>query len=246
MHRLFVPRSELQPGSTALLLEGAQARYLSSVLRLGPGAALEIFDGEGGSHAAIVRASAPDAVELELGERRVEPAAALDVVLAQALAKGDKLDLVVQKATELGVRRIVPLQAERSVVRLDRERGASRAERWRRIAQEASRQCGRSDVPTIDEPRSWAELFAALEAEPDRRALLLDPKQTSLRLSAAARGQPKLLIAIGPEGGFSPGEQEQAVRAGMLPVGLGPRVLRTETVALAALAVVLHVAGELG
>src|SRR5207249_8941821 len=116
------------------------------------------------------------------------------VVLAQALAKGDKLDLVVQKATELGASRIVPLHAERSVVKLDQKRSAARAERWRRIAQEASRQCGRADVTKIDNPSSWAELFANLQNDPDRRAILLDP-EAELRLSAAARGAPKLLIA---------------------------------------------------
>ena len=150
-----------------------------------------------------------------------------------------------QKATELGASRIVPLHAQRSVVKLDDRRGGARAERWRRIAQEAARQCGRADVPTIDNPTSWDELFANLQNEPERRAILLQP-EAALRLSAAARGASKLLIAVGPEGGFSPAEREAAERSGFIAAGLGPRVLRTETVALAALAVVLHLHGELG
>jgi len=247
VHRLFLPPAELSRAAGGVLrLEGGKARYLISVLRLAAGASLELFDGEGLTVAALVESAAAEGVELRLGESRKAAPGAVDVVLVQALAKGDKLDLVVQKATELGVARIVPLQAERSVVKLDAERGASRAVRFRRIAQEASRQCGRSDVPAVDEPRSWDQLLALVAGEPDRRALILVPTETALRLGPASRGASKLLIAVGPEGGFSPGELERALAAGFVAVGLGPRVLRTETVALAALAVVQHVAGELG
>jgi 16S rRNA (uracil1498-N3)-methyltransferase len=170
----------------------------------------------------------------------------VDVWLAQALAKGEKLDLVVQKATELGVARIVPLAAERSVVRLDDDRAERRAGRLRRIAQEAARQCGRSDVPPVDAPRTLSGLGALLQADPGRRGLLLDPEERTMRLAQAARGASHLLIAVGPEGGFSPAERAQAVAAGFVPVALGRLVLRTETAGIAALAIVQHLAGELG
>ena len=98
----------------------------------------------------------------------------------------------------------------------------------------------------VDEPAGWDAVFAVLRDEPARRGLLLDPEQAGLRLGQAARGARRVLIAIGPEGGFSVDERERAVRGGMLPVGLGPLVLRTETAGLAALAIVLHVHGELG
>jgi 16S rRNA (uracil1498-N3)-methyltransferase len=166
------------------------------------------------------------------------------VVLVQALAKGEKMDLVVQKATELGASRIVPLASERAVVKL--QPGAAKLDRWRRIAQEAARQCGRADVPRIDEPCGLAEVLRMLRDDPERRGLLLDVEEKSLRLSAAARGVSRLLLAVGPEGGFSPEEHDQARRGGMLPVALGPLVLRTETAGLAALAVLLHVHGDLG
>ena len=237
MHRLFAPDA----AAGTLRLEGARAHYLFSVLRLSPGAQVELFDGAGGRFPATVGSVS----ELLVGPKLPAAAAGADIVLAQALAKGDKLDLVVQKATELGATRIIPLATERSVVKLLAERATSRAERWRRIAQEAARQCGRADVPAIDEPRSWEELFAELAKEPDRRGLLLHP-EAELRLSAAARGAPKLLLAVGPEGGFSPAERESCARADLLECSLGPRVLRTETVALAALAVVQHLAGGLG
>lgn len=243
MKRLYVNPAQL---GAIIRLGGAQARYLTAVLRLVPGDSIELFDGLGSRWPAEVIATAATVVELRVGQKLPdEPHGAADVWLAQALAKADKLDFVVQKATELGARRIVPLFTERAVVKLDAERGAARAERWRRIAQEAARQCGRADVPRVDAPRTWDELFPLLHEEPDRHGILLDPGAEK-RLSAAARGTARILLAVGPEGGFSPEERERAQRQGFAAAALGPRVLRTETVALAALAVLMHVQGELG
>jgi len=239
MHRLYVPPGQLA-GAPRVKLTADQSRHLLTVLRLAPGAEIEVFDGAGGRFRAVLAGQ-----ELEIGARLAADGRKTDVVLVQALAKGEKMDLIVQKATELGVTRIVPLTADRAVVRLDADRGRSRAERWRRIAQEASRQCGRADVPRIDEPRGWDGVFA-LAREEDRRALLLDPEERELRLGAAARGVSRLLLAVGPEGGFSEEEKAGAAGATFVPVGLGPLVLRSETAGLAAVAVVLHVNGELG
>jgi 16S rRNA (uracil1498-N3)-methyltransferase len=222
-------------------LTPGQARHVA-VLRLSPGAALELFDGGG----RRFRAELTDGGVRVLEELPREPGRRADLVLVQALAKGEKMELVVQKATELGASRIVPLSAERAVVRLEGERGASRAERWRKVAQEAARQCGRSDVPRIDEPSTWAEVFASLRSEPERRGVLLDPDERDLRLSAAVRGATRLLLAVGPEGGFSTVERDRALREGMVAASLGPLILRTETAGLAALAIALHVHGELG
>jgi 16S rRNA (uracil1498-N3)-methyltransferase len=230
-HRLFVAPAQL--GGSEVALTPEQGRYLQAVLRLEAGAGIEVFDGQGGRYRA--RLAAPGRLRIE--ERMAQQARPLDVVLVQALAKGEKFDLVVQKATELGASRILPLAAERAVVRLDPSRGQSRAERWRRIAQEAARQCGRSDVPRIDEPCGWEGVFSLLRDDPDRRGLLLDAQERELR---------RLLIVVGPEGGFSPEERNRAREEGILPVALGPLVLRTETAGLAALAVVLHVHGALG
>jgi 16S rRNA (uracil1498-N3)-methyltransferase len=234
MHRLLVARIE-----DRISLSAEQARYLRSVLRLESGAEIEIFDGRGARHAAVLEG---DVLRVS-GALPAAPARALDVVLAQALAKGEKMDLIVQKATELGASRIVPLASERAVVK---QPGAAKLLRWRRIAEEAARQCGRADVPRIDEPCSFAELLVILQGDPLRRGLLLDPEEKQVRLSAAARGVPQLLLAVGPEGGFSPEERDQARHSGMLPVALGPLVLRTETAGLAALAVLLHIHGDLG
>ena len=244
MHRLFVPPEQVG-NAQRVKLTPAQARHLGTVLRLKPGEEIEVFDGRGARFRAWLEDS--DAAVLRLAEPLPEaPVRAVDVVLAQALAKGEKMDLVVQKATELGAARIVPFASERTVVRLDAERGPGRAERWRRVAQEAARQCGRADVPMIDEPAGWDRVLGLLRDEPGRRGLLLDPEESKLRLGAAARGARKLLLAVGAEGGFSSQERERARQGGLLPAGLGPLVLRTETAGLAALAVLLHVHGELG
>src|SRR4051812_22618767 len=204
MHRLYVPQEQLR--GPRVILTPEQARYLGTVLRLGPGEELEVFDGKGARFRAWLE-DAPElgAAALRLAEPLAEgPMRAVDVVLVQALAKGEKMELVVQKATELGATRIVPLASERAVVRLTAERGGSRAERWRRVAQEAARQCGRADVPQVDEPLDWDAVFELLRKEPARRGLLLDPEEKQLRLGAAARGASRILLAIGPEGGFSP------------------------------------------
>ncbi|MFL5312479.1 MAG: 16S rRNA (uracil(1498)-N(3))-methyltransferase [Myxococcales bacterium] len=239
MHRLFVPPEQI---AELVRLDPAQSRHLELVLRLGPGEELEVFDGKGARWPARIESAGV----LRLGPRADPQRGAADVWLAQSLAKGEKLDLVVQKATELGATRILPLAAERSVVRLDADRGERRAARLRRIAQEAARQCGRSDVPAVDAPCTVADLAGLLRADPERRGLLLDPEERALRLSQAARGASRLLIAVGPEGGFTPAERAGAAAAGFAPVTLGSRVLRTETAGLAALAIVLHLAGELG
>ncbi len=240
VHRLYVPPSQLA-GAPRVELTPEQARHLVAVLRLQPGAAIEVFDGRGARYRAVLGEG-----ELELGPALSADARQLDVVLVQALARGEKMDLVVQKATELGAARIVPLASERAVVRLEEGRARARAGRWRRIAQEAARQCGRADVPGVDEPCGWDDVLSLLHEDTGRRGLLLDPSSRELRLGEAARGAPRLLLAVGPEGGFSAPERERAVGEGLLAVSLGRRVLRSETAGLAALAVVLHVNGELG
>lgn len=237
--RLHVPAAQLA-GGNPVALTASQARYLETVLRLAPGAEVEVFDGEGRRFAAELEPSA-----LRIGKELPRAfASSLDVWLAQAIVKGDKLDLVVQKATELGISRILLFDSTRSVVKLDDRRAGSRVERLQRVAEEAARQCGRSDIPQIDGPIPFDDLSARIE--PDRLGLLLDPEETELRLSQAARGASRLCLVVGPEGGLAPEERDRAAAAGMIPVSLGRLILRTETAGLAALVVVRHLAGELG
>lgn len=247
MRRLFLSPDQLAAAQDGLVrLTAEQTQYLGSVLRLRPGDELEVFDGRGARFPASLL-SAAEQIVLRLGERAQDSEAEGTLVLAQALSKGDKLDLIVQKATELGVARVIPFAAERSIVKLDESRGSARAARLLRIAQEAARQCGRASVPEIDEPATWDDLFALLRADPQLRCVLLDtdpqaPPLSRLQLATS----PRLLLAVGPEGGFAPQEKERALAAGFLAASLGRLTLRTETAGLAALAIVQHLRGAMG
>jgi 16S rRNA (uracil1498-N3)-methyltransferase len=240
VRRLFVPRARLAGAAAAL--EASEAHYLTAVLRLAPGAVLEVFDGEGGAHEArLVVAGA--GLGLELGPRHDAPAPAARVHLAFALARGERCDLAVQKATEVGVARLTPFQAARSVVRLDAERGAERSRRWQRIAAEAARQCGRADVPVVDPPTTLAGVLA--QVPPGFRALLFYEAGGEPVAEAVDPAAPGHLLVVGPEGGFAPEEVEAAIAAGARLTSLGPRILRFETAAIVASALVQHLAGDL-
>lgn len=244
MRRLLVPPDRIADGRARI--EGDALHYLVRVLRLKAGDELEVFDGAGHAWQARIASIDDDAAVVELGEARAV-APAPRITLAQGLAKGDKVDLVVQKATELGAARIAPLQLERCVVRLEGAKAAERTRRWRRIAEEAARQCGRADVPEVDEPAGLRAFLDAAAARGEKVAVLWE-EEGSARLGpwvAAHLGEPMALV-IGPEGGLTAAEVGAIRAAGGAVVGLGPRILRTETAGFAALAVAMHLAGELG
>lgn len=236
--RVFVPPERISGGRAAL---ADDARHcLRDVLRLAPGDEVEAFDGAGGSYDARV---APGFEALALGPRREAPAAGAAVWLAFALAKGEKCDLVVQKATELGAARLLPFAAERSVVRLDGEKGADRAARWRRIAAEAARQSGRADVPEVDAPAPLADVLAA--APPGfARVLFHGAGGAPVAALAPAPGAGYLAV-VGPEGGLAPAEVRACEAAGAARASLGPRTLRAETAAIAAVALLQARFGDL-
>jgi len=237
--RIPVPKGSLRPGK--LELSPDESRRVRTVLRLEVDDALELFDGAGLAAPARV-AELGDVVTIDVGEIR-EAGRAPPLCIAQALAKGDKMELVIQKATELGAAEIVPFASARAVVKLDAAKAHERVARWRKIAQEAARQCGRADTPEIAE---LTDLDGVLK-RPGAHGLLFEGA-TDLRLGAFldSAGDAPVTLLIGPEGGFADDEVEQARKAGAAIVGLGSRILRTETVALAALAIALHRRGELG
>ncbi len=216
----------------------ASLHYLADVLRLEPGAPVEVFDGSGSAWDASFTGS-----ELRLGERRPAPLPGVAVWLAFALSRGEKGDWIVQKGTELGVSRLVPWQAERSVVRLEPERAAERARRWRRIAEEAARQCGRADVPEVAVP---GPLAGALEAPPGFVRIAFHAGTGASLAEVAGGGARGFLAVVGPEGGLTDREVEACLGAGCALATLGPRVLRAETAAIAAAALLQHLAGDLG
>lgn len=235
--RIHVPPERIE-GATARL-DAPGRHYLHDVLRLEPGAAVEVFDGRGALYDGRIE---PGFERLALGPRRDAPPGGAPVQLAFALAKGEKIDLVVQKATELGVARIVPWAAERSVVRLEGERAEERAARWRRIAEEAARQCGRADVPEIRAPATLAQLVSEL---PPGFLPIVFHGEGSAPI-ARLPGAQGVVAVVGPEGGLTPAELGTLERAGAVRASLGPRTLRAETAAIAAVALLQARYGDLG
>lgn len=225
----------LEGGSQVTLAE-EPSHYVGRVLRLRAGDALTLFDGRGGEFAATVEEVSKKAVVVRIGERSArERESSLSIRLVQAVSRGERMDFVVQKATELGVARITPVLAEFSVVRLDPKKRESRAAHWTRIAQSACEQCGRNRVPVVDAPRSYDEWLGD-QAEADGLRLLLEPGG-SLTVSSIDARPVRIDLLVGPEGGLSDREREQALAKGFLAMSFGPRVLRTETAAVAAVAV---------
>jgi 16S rRNA (uracil1498-N3)-methyltransferase len=234
------PIPDLAPGERRL--EGAIAHYLVRVVRLRAGDAFVAFDPATRSEAdAVVAWEDGAAVAVRFGAPRPGRSAATagGITWVQGLAKGDKCDAVVRDATELGAARIVVATTRRTVVKLDRARAEARQVRLARIAQEASRQCGRADVPVVDAPCGWAEALARVDAPAARFCLweqAVDPLAPPLA-EALARGA-ALAFACGPEGGLAADEVELARSLGWTVASIGPFVLRTETVAAAVLGAV--------
>jgi 16S rRNA (uracil1498-N3)-methyltransferase len=236
MPRLFI-EADLGPQATLELPEQA-AHHAVRVLRLREGDTVVLFDGRGGEYEARLSLTGRDRVVARLGERRdLERESPLSVTLVQGVSSGEKMDFTVQKAVELGVSAIHPVFSAKSVVRPSGERDAKKLAHWRRIAIAACEQCGRNRIPKIHEPVAL-ERYRAPEAA---LKILLAPAG-SARLADFARSP--LVLAAGPEAGFSEAEEAMLRGDGFAPVRLGPRVLRTETAALAALAALNALAGD--
>ncbi len=224
-------------------LQGSAAGHLTRVLRLRVGEALTVFNGAGGEYAASIEHAHAGRVAVAIGElRAIERESPLTLTLAQGVSRGERMDLVVQKATELGVSGIVPLFTERSVVRLGAQQAERKLNHWRAITIAACEQSGRNRLPNVAPPLSLADWLRS-GADRDGGRLLLSPAATS-RIDALPRPATSVTVLIGPEGGLTNAEQEAAVAAGFLPVRLGPRVLRTETAAIAALALLQRAFGD--
>jgi 16S rRNA (uracil1498-N3)-methyltransferase len=240
--RVFVD-APLSPGAR-VTLEGAAATHLRRVLRLVPGDPVTLFNGDGSDYPATIGGFGRGTVEAEVGSRASARAESpLAVTLVQGIARTERMDLVVQKATELGVAAILPVATARSVVKLDRDSKARKLEHWRGIVLAACEQCGRGRLPAVGEPRPLADALAA--PPPDGLRVVLTPG-APVALAAAARGARAIELLVGPEGGLEDAEVAAAVAAGFHPCSLGPRVLRSETAAIAAIAVLQSVAGDFG
>ncbi|MEW6572506.1 MAG: 16S rRNA (uracil(1498)-N(3))-methyltransferase [Bacillota bacterium] len=252
--RVFVPREQWH-GNT-LFITGEDAHYITRVLRLGPQDTLTVLDGKGRAFRAVIKRADGKNLYLDtVGEVQSATEPSLAVTLFQAVPKGDKMDLVVQKATELGVVRIVPVVTERVVVRLNAERGAKRRERWRKISIEAARQCGRTVAPEVEPVMSFEDALNLLVPRDKNGSSSLlhlgilpweGEEAVSLRECLTGKSPRAVSIFIGPEGGFSLSEVDAARARGIITVTLGRRILRTETAGITTLALVMYTFGEIG
>lgn len=227
--------------SQRLTVDGGAGNHISRVLRLRVGDEVTVFNGRGGEFGATIEEIRRDTVRIGVHEHRNdERESTLNLTLAQGISRGERMDWVVQKATELGVSRIAPVFTERSVVQLDEKQAARKVQHWRAIAVSACEQCGRNVVPEIDMPVS---VYGLLEKGVAGTALLLSPGASQRIADVDADGGATVLI--GPEGGLAEVEQDAALRSGFKAVRMGPRVLRTETAAVCALTLLQQKFGDL-
>ena len=230
----------LAPGATLPLPPDA-AHHAARVLRLHEDEPVVLFNGAGGEYAARIVRLSRDGVDVEIRAfSPIERESPLAITLVQGISAGDRMDLTIQKAVELGASAIQPILAERSVVRLRGERGDSRREHWQRVATAACEQCGRNRVPAVATALSLEDFRAPVDV---LKLLLATAGSSGLRSMGVSIEMP-VMVAAGPEAGFAPREEALLVAAGFLPIRLGPRVLRTETAGPAALAALNALYGD--
>lgn len=228
-----------------LELESEKALYLTRVLRRRSGDTLLVFDGKGSEYRATLLSVGKGNATLRIDEAIVtKTETGLRVHLVQGVSRGERMDFVVQKATELGVKRITPVLTEFGVVKFDDRRAEKRRAHWQKVAASACEQCGRVRLPLVDAPIALKKWFGNPPDSVDTQ-LILRPGGAQA-LTDIEAPPTKICILVGPEGGFSDSEHADAEVAGFRSVSLGPRILRTETAALTALAILQSRWGDLG
>lgn len=224
-------------------LPSAKAHHVAHVLRLVPGDVVTLFDGRGVSYDAAISKCARGEVSVQINARRdVDRESPLQVTLAQAVSSGERMDYTIQKAVELGIFAIQPLMAERCVVRLSGERAAKRLVHWQSVVSAACEQCGRNRVPEVRPLLSLRDWLDGVAGSDGIRLLLAPDGQAVLR--SLPRPSAMVTVLAGPEGGFTAAEAADSLRFGFQPLRLGPRVLRTETAAVALLAAMQALWGD--
>lgn len=245
MQRYFVQSQQIR--NKTIHITNDDVHHIKKVMRFRVGAKLICVDGVGNDYLVEI---------IEMGKQEIicqilqatpstgEPQC--EIVLAQAIPKGERFDFVLQKATELGVTRIIPFHSSRTVVKIHSDKAVKKRERWQRIVKEAAEQSGRGIIPQVDLPVSWKELLVQV-SEFQAAWIAYEQGGQSLRTCLESETDLKqILLIIGPEGGFTPEEITEVSLAGGIPITLGPRILRTETASLVALSSILYATDELG
>lgn len=243
MQRYFIAQE--QKMGTAIRIIGEDVHHIKNVMRKKPGDQIICCAGQGVDYLAEIQSLDRDEVLAQIvaempskGEPRTK------VLLAQSLPKGDKLEWILQKGTELGASAFLPFTSERSIVKLDARKSAKKQERWNRIVKEAAEQAHRGAVPEVKAPMSWQELLQEITK---RECAWIAYEKGGLPLAdAIASATDEILLIVGPEGGFTAAEIHEAKEAGALPISLGSRILRTETAPLMALSCILFARQDLG
>lgn len=247
--RFFAPAAAFTSDYRSVTLEAEEARHLRSVLRLKPGDEVYVFNGQGKEFHCSIEDSQNDRIKLKILDEVVpaRPESPLDLTLAVALLKSDKFDLVVQKATELGVRRVVPVMTALADIRLrDVAEADNRVARWRRIALEAAKQSGRALVPEVEKPISSETLLRSSLSQDQLRLMFSERDGQSLAESILSTRPLSIIALVGSEGGLSDEEMSLARENGWSIVTLGGRTLRAETAAIAVTVLLQHAFGDLG
>jgi 16S rRNA (uracil1498-N3)-methyltransferase len=242
--RRFFINSPLAP---EILITGDDVRHIGKVLRMQVGDSCVVVAPDGSAAVAVIKSITSSEVMLSLTaviDDNKEPP--VKIILVQGLPKSDKMDYIVQKAVELGVYKVIPMHAAHSVVQYTDQKKAARVERWQKIAAEAAKQCRRSLIPQISNIQSLHEVLSSLEGKAE--IIMLYEGQTKVRLRdiLTMSHAEAIAIIVGPEGGFSDEEVGLASRRGAAIATMGPRILRTETASVAAVAAVMYACGDLG
>ncbi|NLG33366.1 MAG: 16S rRNA (uracil(1498)-N(3))-methyltransferase [Syntrophomonadaceae bacterium] len=247
MHSFFVSADRVNENTLKAALDRQQSRHVEKVLRLKVGDGLILFDGSGKEYESVISGRGKDGLIIDIKKiyrKNLEPP--IKLTLFQGIAKGNKMDTIIQKAVEIGVHKVCPIITDHTMVNLQGDKLLAKVERWQVIATEACKQCGRNEVPVINAVQTFPQALAAVEG---RYCLLLYEKgvhglKQVLKENPGMEGEVSLII--GPEGGFSVSEVDQAREKGVAIARLGPRILRSETAGLVAISIIMYEYGDIG
>ena len=245
MPRFYVPEPKIEDGM--MRVTGEEVNHIRRVLRLRAGDKISVFDGLSKEYHGTIADEGPSSVLIRIESTSApQRESSLEITLAQSLLKGEKMDYVIQKATELGAREMIPFLSSRSIPLLDKSGTLKRHHRWEKIAVEASKQCGRVVLPRIAPLQDYAEMIQGA-SQASLRLILWE--REGIRLKEALKdsaGKNQIFFVIGPEGGFSGEEVQHARENGFVPVTMGERILRAETASLSLLSILQYEFGDIG